>query len=158
VFREVARKKQELPREECLEILQNEKRGTLALLGDDGYPYAVPLNHWYCPEDGHLYFHSGNTGHKIDAIQRYDKACFCVYDMGEKIEGHWALRVRSVIAFGRIRIVEDHERALEICRRLSYKFTDDEAYIQGEVERSGHRVLVFELVPEHITGKRVTES
>ena len=158
MFREVARKKQILSPEECREVLERETRGTLAVLGDDGYPYAVPINHWYCPEDGHLYFHSGNTGHKIDAIRRCDKASFCVYDAGRREEGHWALHVRSVIVFGRIRILEDHERALEICRRLSCKFTDDEEYIRREVENSGHRVLVFELIPEHVTGKRVTES
>ena len=158
MFRKIVRSKQTLSREECLEVLEQETRGTLAVLGDDGYPYAVPINHWYCPEDGHLYFHSGPTGHKIDAIRRCDKASFCVYDAGRREEGHWALHVRSVIVFGRIRMVEDHRRALEICRRLSYKFTNDEDYIRQEIHRSGAGVLVFELIPEHVTGKRVTES
>ena len=62
------------------------------------------------------------------------------------------------IVFGRLRIVEDHARALDISRRLSYKFTDDEAYINYEIEKSGPGVLVFELIPDHMTGKLVNEK
>lgn len=157
-FRPLVRKKQALSPEECVEILENEPRGVLSLLGDGGYPYGMPLNHFYCPEDGKIYFHSGKTGHKIDALRACDKASFCVYDRGFRREGEWALNIRSVIVFGRIEIVEDHARALEISRRLSYKFTRDEAYIQREIERSGPGVLVFALRPEHISGKLVNES
>ena len=157
-FRPLVRKKQALDRETCIEILKTEPRGVLSLLGDGGYPYGVPLNHWYCPEDGRLYFHSGKTGHKIDALRAYDKASFCVCDSGYRREGEWALNIRSVIVFGRLEIVEDHGRALEISRQLSYKFTRDEAYIEHEILRSGPAVLCFSLVPEHISGKLVNES
>ena len=157
MFREIVRKKQALPREECIEILKREKRGVLAVLGDDGYPYAVPHNHYYCEEDGKLYFHSGNAGHKIDAIRACEKASYCVYGDGEPTEG-WALNFKSVIVFGRIEIVEDPETVVSKTRALSRKFTDDEAYIQTEIDRHLHRTLLFALVPEHITGKRVNES
>jgi nitroimidazol reductase NimA-like FMN-containing flavoprotein (pyridoxamine 5'-phosphate oxidase superfamily) len=118
----------------------------------------MPINHYYCPEDGKIYFHSGISGHKIDAIRRHDKASFCVFDQGYRKDGEWALNIRSVIVFGRIEIVEDHARALEISRKLSYKFTSDEKYISDEIEHAGFRVLCFALVPEHITGKLVNES
>ena len=157
MFREIVRKKQALPREECIEILKREKRGVLAVLGDEGYPYAVPHNHYYCEEDGKLYFHSGNTGHKIDAIRACGKASYCVYGDGEPTDG-WALNFKSVIVFGRIEIVEDPETVVSKTRALSRKFTDDEAYIQTEIDRHLHRTLLFALVPEHITGKRVNES
>lgn len=74
MFREVARKKQIIPREECIELLINEPRGVLSVLGDDEYPYGMPMNHYYCEEDGKIYFHGGKKGHKIDAISRHDKA------------------------------------------------------------------------------------
>ena len=157
MFREIVRKKQALPREECIEILKREKRGVLAVLGDEGYPYAVPHNHYYCEEDGKLYFHSGNTGHKIDAIRACGKASYCVYGDGEPTDG-WALNFKSVIVFGRIEIVEDPETVVSKTRALSRKFTDDEAYIQMEIDRHLHRTLLFALAPEHITGKRVNES
>ena len=157
MFREVVRKKQALDREECIRILKEEKRGVLAVLGDGAYPYALPIDHYYCEEDGHIYFHSGKTGHKIDALRGHDKASYCVYGSGEREEGEWWLCFRSVIVFGRIREVEDPEKIIDISRKLSLKFTDDLEYIEKEVRQSGPRTALLELVPEHMTGKRVTE-
>ena len=158
MFRELMRKKQALPEAECVELLKNEKRGVLSVLGDDGYPYGAPIDFLYDETDGNLYFHSGKKGHRVDAMARCDKASFCVYDDGFRKEGDWALNIRSVIVFGRLRVIEDQERAIELCRRLCYKFTDDEAYIADEIRRAGPRTLVFALEPEHITGKLVNES
>ncbi len=158
MFREMLRSKQQVSREECIRILKEEKRGVLSVLGDDGYPYGMPINHWYCEEDGELYFHGGKTGHKIDALKAYDKVSFCVYNEGFCREGEWALNITSVIVFGRVRFVEDYDRAMEISRQLCYKFTDDEEYIAHEISRSGPGTLVFELIPEHMTGKLVNES
>ncbi len=127
-------------------------------MGDGGYPYGLPIDHWYHDADGCLYFHSGPTGHKVDAIHRCDKASFCVCDQGFRREGEWFLNIRSVIVFGRIEIVTDHDQAIELTRALSYKYTSDEAYIQEEIDHYGHEVLVFRLVPEHMTGKITKES
>ena len=158
MFRKLTRFKQQLPPEECAELLARQRRGVLSVLGDGGYPYGLPMDHWYCPEDGHLYFHSGRSGHKVDAVARCDKVSYCVIDGGSPIEGDWALRFRSVIVFGRIRPVEDYGRAMDIARRLSLCFTQDEAYIEADIRKNGPATLIWELMPEHITGKRVTES
>lgn len=158
MFRKMMREKQQLPPETCIELLKNCPRGVLSVLGDDDYPYGMPMNHWYCPENGHLYFHGCAAGHKIDAIRKHGKASFCVYDEGFRREGEWALNIRSVIVFGRIRILEDREEVLSVCRRLSYKYTDDSAYIEHEIVHSGPGVLCFELIPESVTGKIVNES
>ena len=158
MFRKLARKNKQISDEECISILINEKRGVLSVIGDDGYPYGMPLNHFYNEQDGHIYFHSGKTGHKIDALKNNDKVSFCVYDEGCRREGEWALDIRSVIVFGRIRFVEDQEKALEISRRLSYKFTDDKDYIENEISCFGQAVLVLELIPEHMCGKLVKEA
>ena len=80
MFREMRRKKQQLTTEECVEILKQEPRGILSMLGDDGYPYGIPMTHWYCEENGHLYFHGAKEGHKIDAIEKCDKVSFCVHE------------------------------------------------------------------------------
>ena len=158
MFRELMRAGQRLPDAVCVELLKSEKRGVLSVLGDDGYPYGMPLNHYYCEEDGRLYFHGGKAGHKLDALRRCDKASFCVYDGGCRKEGHWALYIRSVIVFGRVTFVEDRERVYELSRRLSRKFTQDEAEIEAEIARAGARTLMFALTPEHISGKLVKES
>ena len=158
MFRDMARIRQKVDQETCIRLLKNEKRGVLSVLGDDGYPYGLPINHYYNEEDGHIYFHSGMKGHKIDAMRKCDKVSFCVYDSGYVREGEWALNINSVIVFGRVRFVEDYDKAIEISRKLSYKFTDDQTYIENEVRKSGPRVLVFELVPEWMTGKLVNEA
>ena len=158
MFRAMIRSRQALSREDCFAILKKEPRGVLSLLGDDGYPYGLPLDHWYCEEDGKIYFHCGKRGQKIDAIRRCDKASFCVMDQGFRREGEWALNISSVIVFGRISILEDQQEAIRITRALSYKYTQDSAFIEREIEQSGANVLVFALTPEHITGKLVNES
>ena len=158
MFREMLRKKQQLSQEECDEILKKELRGVLSVLGDDGYPYGMPLNHYYCEQDGKLYFHSGKRGHKIDALKRHDKASFCVYDKGFRKDGEWALNIKSVIVFGRIEFITDRDTIYRVSAELSRKFTDDEAYIAHEIEHSGPGTAMFALIPEHMTGKIVNES
>ena len=158
MFREMLRKKQQLTQEACIEILKKEPRGVLSVLGDDGYPYGMPMNHYYCEEDGKIYFHSGKNGHRIDAVKHCDKASFCIYDGGFRREGEWALNISSVIVFGRIELIEDQEKIYKIARLLSYKFTNDEKYIEHEIQKSGPGTMMFALVPEHMTGKLVKES
>ncbi len=158
MFREMVRKKQQLTEEDCIALLQQEPRGVLSVIGDDDYPYGMPMNHYYCEADGKIYFHSGQKGHRIDALKRHDRASFCVYDRGFRREGEWALNIRSVIVFGHIEFVEDRDRVYEIARQLSRKFTDDEQYIEHEIQTSGPGTLMFALVPEHMTGKIVNES
>ena len=156
MFREMRRKSQALAPELCRAVLDRNTHGVLALTGDGGYPYAVPLSYLY--EDGRIYFHCAKEGHKIDAVRGCDKASFCVIAQGERKEGDWALTFRSVIVFGRIREVEDPDVILRVCRDLSYKFTSDDEYIEHEIATSGKRVLVHELTIEHITGKTIREA
>lgn len=158
MFRDVLRNKQQLSEQECIDILKNEPRGVLSVLGDNDYTYGVPMNFWYCDEDGKLYFHSAKSGHKLDALKKHDKVSFCVYDQGFRKEGDWALYIKSVIVFGKVAIVQESERAIDICRKLSFKYTSDADYIEHEIETSGDGVLCFELIPEHITGKLVHEA
>ena len=158
MFRQISRSKQALSDEESISILKNELRGILSLIGDDDYPYGLPINHYYNHEDGCLYFHSGKIGHKIDSIKKNNKASFCVYDNGQRIDDDWPLYIKSVIVFGKIEFVEDINVIEDISRKLSYKFTDDDNYIDKEIESSLKNTLMFKLVPEHITGKIVKES
>ena len=158
MFREMLRKNKMLSMEECVHILQSETRGVLSVLGDNGYPYGMPMNHWYNEEDGKIYFHSGNVGHRLDALREQDKVSFCVYDKGYQEEGEWAFHVKSVIVFGKIAIMDDMDKIVDITTKLSHKFTQDDEYIKKEIELYGHRTLLLQLTPEHISGKLVKES
>ena len=158
MFRPMRRQKQALTPEACAALLKTETRGVLSLLGDDDYPYGVPVNHWYDPETGRLYFHGGKAGHRVDAAARHDKVSFCVFDRGEREGDDWALHVNCVVIFGRIRPVTDLEETIRISRAISHKFTRDEAYIDAEISRVGAVTQCYEIVIEHMTGKRVKES
>ena len=156
MFRDLTRKKQKLSTVECKEILKHEVRGVLAVNGDDGYPYALPINFYFDEENNRIYFHSGKVGHKLDAIAKSDKISFCVYDKGYHEDGHWSLNIRSVIIFGRIGIVEDWSDKLMVnfCKR----FTGDMEYIYSEIEKFKSNTAVLCLEIEHMTGKLVNEA
>ena len=150
--------KQQISDAQSIEILKNEKRGVLSLLGDDGYPYGLPISHLYIEEDNKIYFHGAKEGHKIDAIKNYDKASFCVYDSGYRKDGEWALNINSVIVFGKICLVTDLELTRKICAKLVQKFTDDQEYLEHELKNALPRVQCLELEIEHMTGKLVNEA
>ncbi len=156
MFRKLTREKQRLSKEECLELLINEKRGVLSVIGDEGYPYALPIDFYYNEEDNKIYFHSGKYGHKIDAIKKNDKVSFCVYDEGFHKDGHWSLNIRSVIVFGRICIIEEwpHDIMVDFCK----KFTSDIDYIENEIKNLSSSTIMLQLDIEHISGKIVNES
>ena len=158
MFRELLRKKQQLSTVECIEVLTNETRGVLSVIGDDEYPYGVPLNHFYNIDDGCIYFHCGKIGHKLESIKRNDKVSFCVYDKGYKENDDWAFSVKSVIVFGRVDLIEDINFVTDITRKLCYKFTQDEEYIAEEIRKYVANTLLIKLTPEHICGKIVKEA
>lgn len=158
MFRKMRRFKQELSHQDCIEVLRREPRGVLSLIGENGYPYGIPMDHWYDEESGNLYFHGAREGHKLDAIRKCARASYCVMDQGFRREGEWALNIKSVVVFGEIAPVEDREKTLMVCTNLCRKFTEDEAYLEQELKSAGERVLCLELRPEHMTGKMVNES
>jgi len=150
------RKCQQLSNEESIGLLQKATAGTLALLGDGGYPYAVPLSYVYA--DGHLYFHSALSGHKVDAIRNCAKASFCVIAQDQVKPQEYTTYFRSVIAFGNIHIVEDPEEKLAIARLLGNRYNphQDEA-LQRELDHGLSRMLALRFDIEHLTGKAAIE-
>ena len=154
--REMRRKRQQLSEEESIGILQTATAGTLALLGDNGYPYAVPISYVYA--DGKLYFHSALSGHKIDAIRNCDKASFCVIDKDDVRPEKYTTYFRSVIAFGRIHIIEDEQEKLDTARLLGDRYNpNQEEALQKELEKGLSRMLMIRFDIEHLTGKQAIE-
>ncbi len=158
MFRELRRKNKALSNNECVEILKNEKRGVLSVIGDGGYPYGVPMNHYYNEEDGNLYFHTGKGGHRNESLLKNNKASFTLYDSGYKKDSDWALYFKSVIVFGEVELIEDAEVIKNITKKLSYKFTSDEAYIEKEIKAFLNETVLLKLNIKHMCGKLVKES
>ena len=155
-FRPMRRIKQQLKQEQCLAILKKATSGTLAVLGDDDYPYAVPLS--YVFHDGTIYFHSALEGHKIDAIRRHNKASFCVIDKDDVHGEEYTTYFRSVIAFGHISIIESLDDKLATAQALGRKYNPgDEAGLKRELEKSFAHMLMLKFHIDHLTGKEAIE-
>jgi nitroimidazol reductase NimA-like FMN-containing flavoprotein (pyridoxamine 5'-phosphate oxidase superfamily) len=156
MFREMRRKKQLLPIEETIAILNKMTSGVLAVSGDDDYPYAVPISYVY--HDNKIYFHCALEGHKIDAINRNNKVSFCVIAKDEIIPDHFTTHFRSVIAFGKIHIVEDETEKMEATRLLANKYSPNrEEGFQHEITKSFNHMHILALEIEHLTGKEARE-
>jgi len=159
MFRELTRKNKQIAIEECVTLLKKETRGVLSVLGDNGYPYGMPMNHFYNEDDGNIYFHCGcQSSHRLDSLKRCNKVSFCLYNKGYRSDGDWAYNVKSVIVFGKIEIINDEAVIADIGVKLSRKFTDNERYIKSEIENYGHETLILKLIPENICGKLIKES
>ena len=156
MFREMRRKKQLLSEAETVAMLQACTSGVLAVQGDNGYPYAVPLSYAY--EDGNLYFHFANAGHKLDSILKNDKVSFCVIQKDEVIQATFTTHFRSAIVFGRARILTDASEKRHALECLVAKYSPDyTAQGQTEIERSWDRVSLAEVRIEKMSGKAASE-
>ena len=157
VFREMRRKKQVLSQKEVEGILHKGTSGVLALLGDNDYPYAVPISYVY--DDGKVYFHSAKSGHKIDAIQRTAKASFCVIDEDLVVPEEYTTYFRSVIAFGRIQIIENDSEKRAAIEKLAIKYApeDTAASRDDAISREWKPLCMLEMTIDHVTGKEAIE-
>ncbi len=158
MFRKMRRFKQQVSDEICRKILREEWRGVLAVHGEDGYPYALPIDFYYDEEKNKIYFHCAKEGHKLDAIRADNRVSFCVYDKGFRKDGDWALNITSVIIFGRIRIIDDPDETLVTVRKFGEKFFPTQKELDDEILRSLAHVQMLELTPDHMTGKIVNEK
>ena len=154
MFPEMRRKIQQLPRAEAEEILRAGSSGVLALAGEEGYPYALPISYVY--HGGRLYFHCAPAGHKLDAIARCPKASFCVIAQDDVVPALYTTRYRSVIAFGTIRQLEDEQAMITALDVLGRKYAPD-LDPSAEIDGSLHRVCVLEMTIDHLTGKEGIE-
>ena len=157
MFREMRRFKQALSEQECHAILKRGTSGVLALAGDEGYPYALPISYVY--DDGKLYFHCAATGHKIDAIRRCEKTSFCVIDQDLVIPEKFTTYYRSVIAFGRVHILESDEEKMNAIRILARKYSGDQGAegIDREIGKDFANLCMLQFDIEHLTGKEAIE-
>lgn len=156
MFRPLRRVRQTLSLSETEAILRAGTSGVLALSGDDGYPYAVPMSYVY--DQDRLYFHCADAGHKLDAIRRCEKASFCVIGQDQVVPAEFTTYFRSAIAFGRIRVLEDPAEARAALTLLSDKYAPgDRAGLERELERFGAHLCLLELRVEHLSGKAAKE-
>lgn len=157
-YRPIRRKNKEISLEETKKVITDARIGVLAVNGDNGYPYAIPLNYYYDDEMQKIYFHGSKIGHKVDSISNIDKVCFTVNGPEVIKEESWAPYVKSVVAFGRCHIIKDSSVAEEKLRLFANKYYPNEMLITEEIEKSGKAVQMFELDIEYMSGKEIQEK
>lgn len=157
MFRPMRRSRQMLFPEECEKILGEETSGVLSVIGDEGWPYAVPLS--YVWQDGTVYFHCARNGHKLDAIRNDSRVSFCVVAQDQVIPEEYTTYFRSVIVFGRAEILEDPAEiraAIEILAK-KYHPSDEPSRRDELIRREIPAMAMVKITPEHITGKEAIE-
>ena len=155
-FRPMRRFKQQITDDECVAILRSAYRGTLAVIGDGGYPYALPINFVY--HEGKIYFHCAMSGHKLDAVRQCEKASFCVISEPCKEEDSWWYHVTSVICFGKICEINDPEQKDRLLRTLGTKYFPEGYDIDADMRKNSSQAIVLEFSIDHMTGKKVREK
>lgn len=152
------RKAQELSRDNAIKILQEATSGVLAVNGDGGYPYTVPVSHVLA--DGKIYFHSALQGHKIEAIRRDPRVSFCVIARDEVIAREFTTYFRSVVAFGTARIIEDKAEKMTALRLLAAKYADRTVTAEmtdNEIAKGFDHLHMIAITIEHLTAKQAIE-
>lgn len=158
MFRKMRRFKQQLSMETCHKVLQEEWRGVLSVHGEDGYPYGFPMDFYYDEEADKIYFHTAQSGHKIDCLKNDDRVSFCVHDAGVQEGDDWALNFNSVIIFGRIQMLPNDEFAQDKLRKLGCKCYPTQEEVDQTIATHANHVQMLELTIDHMTGKRVHEK
>ena len=157
MFRPLRKKKNEIGTDAAKDLLRSSRRGVLAVNGDEGYPYAIPINYFYDEENNRILFHGAKAGHKVDSLKKSDKVCFTVFGNETIRDEQWAPYLQSVVVFGRCRLVESREDTLGMVKTFALKYYPNEAMVNDEIALSGMGVQMFEIEIEHMSGKEVQE-
>lgn len=157
MFRPIRKKKNQISDEAAKELLRTSRRGVFAVNGDDGYPYAIPINFLYDEDAQKIYFHGSRAGHKVDSLRACDKVCFTVYGNETIKDEPWAPYMQSVVVFGRCRLLESGEESLALVKRFAMKYYSDESLVDIEIAEGGKAVQMYEITIEHYSGKEVQE-
>ena len=146
MFRAMRRKDRCLSEDEARNILKQGKFGVLSLIGEDGYPYGVPMH--YVMEGDSLFVHcSAQGGHKTDAIDSDSRVCFTV------VETEDGIKSRSAIFFGKAQqVTKGRKKVLE---KMVEKFVPKFAWEQAKagIPYAVDRIKAYELKIEHLTAK-----
>ena len=155
-FRPLRRFKQAATPQECEALLSSAQRGFLAVHGENGYPYTLPVNYLYL--DGKIYFHCAKAGHKLDAIRSNDKVCFTVLSEPLKNPGEWWNCFTSVICFGRISEVSEEKEKNRLLRLIGAKFFPEGYDIEGDMAKNAGNALILGITIDHMSGKHVRKK
>lgn len=159
MFRPIRKKVNEISIDMTKELLRCSRRGVLAVHGENGYPYAIPVNYLYDEDTNSILFHGAKAGHKVDSLKACDKVCFTVYGNETVKDIAWAPYVQSAVVFGRCHLIghDESEHAEALLKKFAMKYYPNEDLVLEEIAASGKATQMFQIEIEHISGKEVQE-
>ena len=157
MFRDMRRVDRNKGTLEGIEILKNSDVSFLSTISvDDGYPYAIPINHVYL--DGNIYYHCSKKGHKLDNIKENSKVCVSAVSEYEFVPDKFTVGYKSVVVFGKASVVEDEDEKRMVLREVIKTYSTDYIEAGNEyVEKLFKITDVIKVVPEKISGKASKE-
>lgn len=159
MFRKMRRLKQQVSDAECRKILTEEKRAAFSVIGENGYPYTVPVNFYFDENDHCIYLHGAGEGHKIDAIRACNKVCLTTWNQGFKKDDAWEWNATSVVVFGKVKFMEDQKNIIDKLRKLAAKYYPTLEDVEAEISSPAfNHVQMLAIEIEHMTGKLVNEK
>ena len=158
MFRKIRKIKNEINQEDVKELLKTSRRGILAMNGDDGYPYAIPVNYFYDENEGRIFFHGAKAGYKVDCLKSSNKVCFTVIGNEMIREEAWAPYMQSVVIFGRCQLIDDNQTAMKRLKDFAMKYYPSENMVIDEIKADGKATQMFQIDIEYMTGKEVQEK
>ena len=158
MFRQIRRKEKQLDIDTVKSILLQQRRGIISVLGDNDYPYGVPINYYYDQQENKIYFHGSSKGHKAESISHNDKVCFTV--LGNEItkDEAWAPYMQSVIIFGRCKLIDNKDDVIRLVRKFASKYYPNKEMIENEIRKAGNGVCMYVIEIEQMTGKQIQEK
>ncbi len=160
MFRPMRRANREIPEEAAKHLLKQSRGGVLAVNGDDGYPFAIPVNYFYDQEQDKIYFHGAKSGHKVDALKkRTIRSALPFMAMSTLSRAIGPPYVQSTVVFGRCRLVEDAAATETRVRELGLKYYPGREEVEKEIAQKAIKgVQLYEITIEHLTGKQIQEK
>jgi uncharacterized protein len=124
---------------------------------DENIPYIVTLNFGYSGGDiPCLYFHCASEGRKLELIRKNNYVCFEM-DTDHQLYGgekgcDWGMKFSSVVGYGKIYIVSDHNSRIAALDHLMSHYSDGNRFTYDEKVLMNTTILRLEI--EEMTGKR----
>lgn len=146
------KEKRQLSAEETQALFVKGHHGILSVNGDDGYPYAVPVNYVFI--DGKIYIHSAKYGYKIDALKQNDKVCFTAILNSQIIPDKFTAAFESVVAFGKASFIDDGDEKLTALRTFIERFSPDHQEAGERIIHAAYeKTQIIRIDVEQMTGK-----
>ena len=155
MFRKIRKIKNEIDNDAVDSLLRSCRRGVLSMNGEDGYPYAIPVNYYYDEANQKIYFHGAKAGYKVDCLNSCDKVCFTVFGNESIKDLEWAPYVQSVVVFGRCRLVDTNNEVLKTFMMKYYPSVD---LVDKVIKEDSKFVQMYEISIEHKSGKQAQEK